>query len=119
MIKAADELERIGRPNEAIRLRNAANKFFGPDGLITKAAGEGEHALARSFDMLNPDHQLKINSLVSGDLNQFKKWNFDIPVKRYFDEYNLPKLKDIEIITAYHIPVWEYNGMTEEEYYKK
>lgn len=41
--------------------------------------------------MLSPDHQLKINSLVSGDLNQFKKWNFDIPVKRYFDEYNLPE----------------------------
>ena len=36
-----------------------------------------------------------------------------------YDEYNLPKLKDIEIITAYHIPIWEYNGMTEEEYYKK
>lgn len=46
--------------------------FFGADGIITKAAGEGEHALARSFDMLSPDHQLKINSLVSGDLNQFK-----------------------------------------------
>ena len=29
--------------------------------------------------------------MVSGDLNQFKKWNFDIPVKRYFDEYNKPE----------------------------
>ena len=91
MIKAADELEAAGRIKDAIRLKNAANKFFGADGIITKAAGEGEHALARSFDMLSPDHQLKINSLVSGDLNQFKKWNFDIPVKRYFDEYNLPE----------------------------
>ena len=91
MIKAADELEAAGKIKDAIRLKNAANKFFGADGIITKAAGEGEHALARSFDILNPDHQLKINSLVSGDLNQFKKWNFDIPVKRYFDEYNLPE----------------------------
>ena len=91
MIKAADELEAAGKIKDAIRLKNAANKFFGADGIITKAAGEGEHALARSFDMLSPDHQLKINSLVSGDLNQFKKWNFDIPVKRYFDEYNLPE----------------------------
>jgi len=90
MIKAADELERLGRPDEAIRLRKGANDFFGPDGLITKAKGEGEHALGRSFDMLNPEHQLKINSLVSGDINQFKKWNFDIPVKRYYDEYNKP-----------------------------
>ena len=43
--------------------------------------------------MFNPgsvDYQLKINSLVSGDLNQFKKWNFDIPVKQAFDEYNKP-----------------------------
>ena len=41
--------------------------------------------------MLNPDRQLAINSLISGDLNQFKKNFFDIPVKRYFDEYNNPE----------------------------
>jgi hypothetical protein len=91
MINAADQLEAAGKMDEAARLRKGADNFFGPDGIITKAAGEGEHALARSFDMLNPDHQLRINSLVSGDLNQFKKWNFDIPVKRYFDEYNKPE----------------------------
>ena len=32
--------------------------FFGPNGIITKAKGEGEHALARTFDLLNPDRQL-------------------------------------------------------------
>ena len=89
MIKEADNLEAIGKIDEATRLRKGANDFFGPDGLITKAKGEGEHALGRSFDVSNVDHQLKINSLVSGDLNQFKKWNFDIPVQRYFNEYNL------------------------------
>ena len=62
MINAADRLEAAGKMDEAARLRKGANNFFGPDGIITKAAGEGEHALARSFDILNPDHQLKINS---------------------------------------------------------
>ena len=90
MIKEADNLEAIGKIDEATRLRKGANDFFGPDGLITKAKGEGEHTLGRSFDMLNPEHQLKINSLVSGDINQFKKWNFDIPVKNYYNEYNKP-----------------------------
>jgi hypothetical protein len=53
--------------------------------------GEAEHALARTFDFLNPDRQLAINSIVSGDLNQFKKNLFDVPVKNYFLEYNNPK----------------------------
>ena len=35
-----------------------------------------------------------------------------------YDSDNLPEFKDIEIVIAYHIPVWEYNGMTKEEYYK-
>ena len=69
----------------------AADKFFGPTGIIRKSAvGEAEHALARSFDFLNPDRQLAINSIVDGDLNQFKKNLFDIPVKNYFNEYNNP-----------------------------
>jgi len=78
-------------PEAAERLYNAADKFFGPKGIIRKSAvGDAEHALARSFDFLNPDRQLAINSIVSGDLNQFKKNLFDVPVKRYFDEYNNP-----------------------------
>jgi hypothetical protein len=34
-----------------------------------------------------------------------------------YDENNMPKMKDIEVVISYHIPVWEYNGMTKEEYY--
>jgi len=90
LIKAADQLEAAGESKKAKRISDAADKFFGPNGIITNAKGEGEHALARTFDLLNPDRQLAVNSLVSGDLNQFKKNFFDVPVKRYFDEYNNP-----------------------------
>ena len=101
LIKAADQLEAAGEFKKAKRISDAADKFFGPNGIIRKAKGEGEHALARLFDVYgkrdingnilpNPDRQLAINSLVSGDLNQFKKNFFDVPVKRYFDEYNNP-----------------------------
>ena len=91
IINAADQLAAAGETEKAKRLYNAADKFFGPTGIVRKSAvGEAEHALARSFDFLNPDRQLAINSIVSGDLNQFKKNLFDIPVKRYFDEYNNP-----------------------------
>ncbi len=89
IINAADQLAAAGETVKAERLYKAADKFFGPNGLIRKSAiGEAEHALARSFDFLNPDRQLAINSIVDGDLNQFKKNLFDIPVKQYFDEYN-------------------------------
>ena len=33
-------------------------------------------------------NQLKNNSLISGDLNQFKRINFDMPVIKLFNEYN-------------------------------
>ena len=92
IINAADQLAAAGETAKAERLYKAADKFFGPTGIIRKSAvGEAEHALARSFDFLNPDRQLAINSIVDGDLNQFKKNLFDIPVKRYFDEYNKPE----------------------------
>jgi len=91
IINAADQLVAAGENTKAKRLYDAADKFFGPNGIVRKSAvGEAEHALARSFDFLNPDRQLAINSIVSGDLNQFKKNLFDIPVKRYFNEYNNP-----------------------------
>ena len=90
LIDRADRLSDLGKTKEADRLYKAADNFFGPKGLITKAPGQGEHALAKMFNPGSVDYQLKINSLVSGDLNQFKKWNFDIPVKQAFDEYNKP-----------------------------
>ena len=101
IINAADQLAAAGETAKAERLYKAADKFFGPTGIIRKSAvGEAEHALARSFDFLNPDRQLAINSIVSGDLNQFKKNLFDIPVKNYFDEYNNPnttKARKVEL----------------------
>ena len=98
IINAADKLNdpnfeggKFYDPKKAERLYKAADKFFGPTGIVRKSAvGEAEHALARSFDFLNPDRQLAINSIVDGDLNQFKKNLFDIPVKNYFNEYNNP-----------------------------
>ena len=91
IINAADQLAAAGEISKAERLYKAADQFFGPNGIIRKSAvGEAEHALARSFDFLNPERQLAINSIVSGDLNQFKKNLFDIPVKQYFEEYNNP-----------------------------
>ena len=36
-----------------------------------------------------------------------------------YSEDDMPEFKDIEIVRTYHITVWEYNGMTEEEYYTK
>ena len=35
-----------------------------------------------------------------------------------YDSDNLPEYKDIELVITYNIPVWDYNGMTKEEYYK-
>ena len=34
-----------------------------------------------------------------------------------FDENTLPRLEDIATILMHSIKVWEYNGMTEREYY--
>ena len=34
-----------------------------------------------------------------------------------YDEYNLPKLSDMTRVLSHNIPVWEYNDMSEEEYY--
>ena len=36
-----------------------------------------------------------------------------------YDEDNMPKVKDIEVVMSLHIPIWDYNGKTEEEYYSK
>ena len=34
-----------------------------------------------------------------------------------YDETNLPEFKDIQMVWRHHIPIWEYKGQTEEEYY--
>ena len=90
LVKRADELMAAGETKFAKRLYNAADKFFSPTGIFTKAAGEGEHPLSRNMGDGPIGNQLKINSLVSGDLNQFKKFNFDSPVRNLVLEYENP-----------------------------
>jgi hypothetical protein len=90
LVKKADELTAAGETKFAKRLYNAADKFFSPNGIFTKAAGEGEHPLSRNMGDGPIGNQLKINSLVSGDLNQFKKFNFDSPVRNLVLEYENP-----------------------------
>ena len=90
LVKKADELMAAGETKFAKRLYNAADKFFSPTGIFTKAAGEGEHPLSRNMGDGPIGNQLKINSLVSGDLNQFKKFNFDSPVRNLVLEYENP-----------------------------
>ena len=34
-----------------------------------------------------------------------------------YDINNMPEFKDIEIVWAYRVPIWEYKGMSQKEYY--
>ena len=34
-----------------------------------------------------------------------------------YDEWNMPRLEDLDAILDEEIPVWEYFGQTEREYY--
>ena len=34
-----------------------------------------------------------------------------------YDWNNMPDIADIDVVLYYGIPVWEYNGQTEWEYY--
>ena len=34
-----------------------------------------------------------------------------------YDEFTLPKLDDMDMILKERVPVWEYKGMSEDEYY--
>ena len=34
-----------------------------------------------------------------------------------YDEWNMPKLEDLDAVLDEEIPVWEYFGQTEREYY--
>ena len=34
-----------------------------------------------------------------------------------YDEFNLPKLDDMDAILENNIHIWEYRGMSEDEYY--
>ena len=34
-----------------------------------------------------------------------------------YNEDNMPEFKDIETVWRFNVSVWEYNGMTEREFY--
>jgi hypothetical protein len=89
LIRRADQFREAGNIEDAIRLEKAADKYFGPKGIFRKATGEGEHPFSRI--MGGADQELKINSLVRGDLNQFKRLNFDQPVIQLLNKYSLTK----------------------------
>jgi|TARA_R100000781_G_scaffold26155_2_gene19250 hypothetical protein len=36
-----------------------------------------------------------------------------------YSEGNLPEFKDIDVVWAFRVPVWEYHGQKEHEYYNK
>ena len=87
-INRGDRLLAQGLPEEANRLYAAAEKYFGSNGVFTKYEGQGEHPFSRVFGSGPIGNELKINSLVRGDLNMFKRLNFDEPVVRLLTEYN-------------------------------
>ena len=87
-INRGDKLLAKGSTKEANRLYNAAEKYFGSNGVFTKFEGQGEHPFSRIFGSGPIGNELKINSLVRGDLNSFKRLNFDEPVIQLLTEYN-------------------------------
>ena len=87
-INRGDKLLAQGLTKEANRLYNAAEKYFGSNGVFTKFEGQGEHPFSRIFGSGPIGNELKINSLVRGDLNSFKRLNFDEPVIQLLTEYN-------------------------------
>ena len=87
-INRGDKLLEQGLTKEANRLYNAAEKYFGSNGVFTKFEGQGEHPFSRIFGSGPIGNELKINSLVRGDLNSFKRLNFDEPVIQLLTEYN-------------------------------
>ena len=87
-INRGDKLLAKGSTKEANRLYNAAEKYFGSNGVFTKFEGQGEHPFSRVFGSGPIGNELKINSLVRNDLNMFKRLNFDEPVIHDLTEYN-------------------------------
>jgi|TARA_R100001460_G_scaffold865_1_gene3746 hypothetical protein len=88
LIRAGDILKEKGEINRANRLYKAADNFFGTGGIFTKLPGNAEHPLSVIYG--KAEDILKVDSLVKGDLNLFKKAAFDAPIKRLAAEYNKP-----------------------------
>ena len=86
LLLAADELDALGKTKQATRLRNSAIKYFSPNkGILAKVPGQAEHPWFRTHG--GTSGQLKIDSLVRGDLNTFKNLNFEAPIQKLINEY--------------------------------
>ena len=86
LLLAADELDALGKTKQATRLRNSAIKYFSPnEGILAKVPGQAEHPWFRTHG--GTSGQLKIDSLVRGDLNTFKNLNFEAPIEKLRKEY--------------------------------
>jgi hypothetical protein len=86
LLLAADELDVAGKTKQATRLRNSAIKYFSPNtGILAKVPGQAEHPWFRTHG--GTSGQLKIDSLVRGDLNTFKNLNFEAPIEKLRKEY--------------------------------
>jgi len=56
----------------------------------------------------------EIMGAVKGKMMEFlENGGYDLE----YDEWNMPRLEDLDAILDEEIPVWEYFGQTEREYY--
>ena len=87
LVTAADEARAKGNLARAKTLEDAATRFFGTRGILTKLPGNAEHPLSYTYG--GKDNILKMDSLVRGDLNQTKRVLFDNPIRDLKNEYNV------------------------------
>ena len=87
LLIAADEARAKGNLTRAKTLEDAATRFFGTKGILTKLPGNAEHPLSYTYG--GKDNILKMDSLVRGDLNQTKRVLFDNPIRNLKNEYNV------------------------------
>ncbi len=82
---AADNYEAKGNMNAAKKLRNAAEKLFLKDEGIFYGLGQAEHPWFSNYG--GAKGMFQIDSLVKGDLNNFKASNFEIPIRDLIKKY--------------------------------
>jgi hypothetical protein len=84
ILAAADSFEDAGNMQMAKKYRKAANDLFGSKGIITKVGGQAEHPWFYNYGK----GLFQIDSLIKGDLNNFKANNFEIPIRNLINEYD-------------------------------
>jgi hypothetical protein len=83
ILAAADSFEDAGNMQMAKKYRKAAKDLFGSKGIITKVGGQAEHPWFYNYGK----GLFQIDSLVKGDINNFKAKNFEIPIRNLIIEY--------------------------------